>query len=128
MPSTGSHLTNYAARYKMGGKHHLSRSALTINTALTLDQQPSLRTPHRRRWSTPYPDAEWGVERGQGDVLGGHRHEEARVPLRFRRSWERTIKVERFADAEPGVLYPRLIEVSGRCPPRHPPSVAVRFP
>ena len=32
-------------------------------------------------------------------------------------SWERTIKIERLVDAEPGALYPRLIEASGRCPP-----------
>jgi hypothetical protein len=25
--------------------------------------------------------------------------------------------IERFADPEPGLLYPRLIEVRGRCPP-----------
>ena len=31
--------------------------------------------------------------------------------------WEHTITIERLADPEPGVLYPRLIEVSGRCPP-----------
>ena len=31
--------------------------------------------------------------------------------------WEHTIKVERLIDPEPGALYPRLIEASGRCPP-----------
>jgi len=31
--------------------------------------------------------------------------------------WEHTIKIERLVDAEPGALYPRLIEASGRCPP-----------
>ena len=35
----------------------------------------------------------------------------------FGDGWEHTIKVERLADPEPGLLYPRLIEVSGRCPP-----------
>ena len=35
----------------------------------------------------------------------------------FGDGWEHTIKVERLADPEPGVLYPRLIEISGRCPP-----------
>jgi Plasmid pRiA4b ORF-3-like protein len=30
---------------------------------------------------------------------------------------EHSIKVEHLIDSEPGVLYPRLIEVSGRCPP-----------
>ena len=35
----------------------------------------------------------------------------------FGDGWERTIKAERLADPESGVLYPRLIEVSGPCPP-----------
>ena len=35
----------------------------------------------------------------------------------FGDGWEHTIKIERLVDAEPGVLYPRLIEASGRCPP-----------
>jgi hypothetical protein len=35
----------------------------------------------------------------------------------FGDGWEHTIKIERLADPEPGELYPRLIEVTGRCPP-----------
>ena len=35
----------------------------------------------------------------------------------FGDGWEHTIKIERLIDPEPGVVYPRLIEVSGRCPP-----------
>jgi hypothetical protein len=35
----------------------------------------------------------------------------------FGDGWEHTIKIERLDDSEPGVLYPRLIEASGRCPP-----------
>jgi hypothetical protein len=31
--------------------------------------------------------------------------------------WEHTIKIERLTDPEPGMVYPRLTEVSGRCPP-----------
>ncbi len=31
--------------------------------------------------------------------------------------WEHTIKVERMTPAEPNLVYPRLIEASGRCPP-----------
>jgi Plasmid pRiA4b ORF-3-like protein len=37
----------------------------------------------------------------------------------FGDGWEHTIKVERLADPASGALYPRLIEVSGRCPPEH---------
>ena len=35
----------------------------------------------------------------------------------FGDGWEHTIKIERLSDPEPGVLYPRLIDVTGRCPP-----------
>jgi hypothetical protein len=35
----------------------------------------------------------------------------------FGDGWEHTIKIERLADPLPGVLYPRLVEASGRCPP-----------
>ena len=35
----------------------------------------------------------------------------------FGDGWEHTIKIERLIDPEPGVLYPRLIDVTGRCPP-----------
>ena len=35
----------------------------------------------------------------------------------FGDGWEHTIKVEHLIDPEPGALYPRLIEASGRCPP-----------
>ena len=31
--------------------------------------------------------------------------------------WEHTIKVERILEPELGVLYPRLIDATGRCPP-----------
>ncbi len=35
----------------------------------------------------------------------------------FGDGWEHTIKIERLSDPEPGVLYPRLIDVTGQCPP-----------
>jgi Plasmid pRiA4b ORF-3-like protein len=35
----------------------------------------------------------------------------------FGDGWEHTIKVERLLDPHPGVVYPRLIEATGRCPP-----------
>jgi hypothetical protein len=35
----------------------------------------------------------------------------------FGDGWEHTIKVERLIAPEPGVVYPRLIEAVGRCPP-----------
>jgi hypothetical protein len=35
----------------------------------------------------------------------------------FGDGWEHTIKVERLLDPEPGIIYPRLIDAIGRCPP-----------
>ncbi len=35
----------------------------------------------------------------------------------FGDGWEHTVKVERITDAVPGLIYPRLIDASGRCPP-----------
>ena len=35
----------------------------------------------------------------------------------FGDGWEHTIKIEHLVDSERGVLYPGLIEASGRCPP-----------
>jgi hypothetical protein len=35
----------------------------------------------------------------------------------FGDGWEHTIRVERITDPVPGVVYPRLIEAVGRCPP-----------
>jgi len=31
--------------------------------------------------------------------------------------WEHTVRIERVTDAVPGVIYPRLVEAVGRCPP-----------
>lgn len=74
-------------------------------------------------WSTPYPEADW-----TGDFLDARKARlggvVADIGTRtltylydFGDGWEHTIKIERLLDPEPGVLYPRLIEVSGRCPP-----------
>ena len=35
----------------------------------------------------------------------------------FGDGWEHTIKIERLIEPEPGVVYPRLIEATGCCPP-----------
>ena len=35
----------------------------------------------------------------------------------FGDGWEHTVKVERITDAIPGLLYPLLIDATGRCPP-----------
>jgi hypothetical protein len=52
-----------------------------------------------------------------GDVLEDVGTKTLRYLYDFGDGWEHTVKVERLIDPEPGALYPRLIEVSGRRPP-----------
>jgi len=75
-------------------------------------------------WSTPYPDAGWGVgefldarKARLGDILEDIGTKKLTYLYDFGDGWEHTIKVERLVDPIPGVIYPRLIEISGRCPP-----------
>jgi hypothetical protein len=75
-------------------------------------------------WSTPYPDMFGGDDfldarkARLGDILEEDIGTKKLVYLYdFGDGWEHTIKIERLFDPEPGALYPRLIEVTGRCPP-----------
>jgi hypothetical protein len=75
-------------------------------------------------WSTPYPDADWGVgefldarKARLTDILEDAAIRKLTYVYDFGDDWEHTIKIERLVDSKVGVLYPRLIEVSGRCPP-----------
>jgi hypothetical protein len=75
------------------------------------------------RWSTPYPEQDWSGDfldarkARLGDILEDIGTKTLAYLYDFGDGWEHTIKVERLADPEPGVVYPRLIEVTGRCPP-----------
>jgi hypothetical protein len=72
-------------------------------------------------WGEPDPD--WGDNPLDArkarlmDVLEDVGAKTLRYLYDFGDGWERTIKVERTFEAEPGVLYPRLIEAVGRRPP-----------
>jgi hypothetical protein len=74
-------------------------------------------------WSTPLPDVDGGRDfldarkAKLDDVLEDIGTKTLRYIYDFGDGWEHTIKVERLADPEPGTLYPRLTEASGRCPP-----------
>jgi Plasmid pRiA4b ORF-3-like protein len=74
-------------------------------------------------WSTPYPDEDWAGDFTDarkarlGDILEDIGTKKLVYLYDFGDDWEHTIKVERLVDPEPGALYPRLIEVTGRCPP-----------
>jgi len=69
------------------------------------------------------PDREWGDgpldarKARLGDVFEDVGTKTLRYLYDFGDGWDHTIKVERLIDPEPGALYPRLIEASGRCPP-----------
>ena len=70
-------------------------------------------------WSTPYPDADWA-----GDFIDARKARLEDIGTKslqylydFGDGWEHTIKIERLIDPEPGMLYPRLIEAKGHCPP-----------
>jgi hypothetical protein len=74
-------------------------------------------------WSTLYPEAEWpddfldARKARLADVLDDVGTKTLQYLYDFGDGWTHTIKVERLIDPEPGVVYPRLIEAVGRCPP-----------
>ena len=74
-------------------------------------------------WSTPDPDADWGDDfmdarkARLGDILEDIGTKTLKYLYDFGDGWEHTIKIERLIDPEPGMLYPRLIEAKGHCPP-----------
>jgi hypothetical protein len=74
-------------------------------------------------WSTPYPEQDWA-----GDFLDARKArlnkviedvgtKTMRYLYDFGDGWEHTIKIERLLDPVPRMIYPRLIEATGRCPP-----------
>jgi hypothetical protein len=74
-------------------------------------------------WSTPDPETDWGGDfldarkARLGDILEDIGTKKLVYLYDFDDGWEHTIKIERLTDPEPGEFYPRLIEVTGRCPP-----------
>jgi hypothetical protein len=52
-----------------------------------------------------------------GDILEDIGTKTLKYLYDFGDGWEHTIKIERLIDPEPGMLYPRLIEAKGHCPP-----------
>ncbi|MDD2676925.1 MAG: plasmid pRiA4b ORF-3 family protein [Methylacidiphilaceae bacterium] len=73
------------------------------------------------RWGVPDPD--WGDEGPLDarkarliDVLEHLDTKTLKYVYDFGDDWEHTIKIERFTDPVPGVVYPRLTKAAGRCP------------
>lgn len=69
------------------------------------------------------PDPEFGdgpLDAGKArlvDVLEDVGARSLKYLYDFGDGWEHSIRIERIADAVPGIAHPRLIEASGRCPP-----------
>ena len=74
-------------------------------------------------WSTPCPDADLAGDfldarkARLDDMLEDVGAKTLKYVYDFGDGWEHTIKIERLIDPEPGVLYPRLIDAKGHCPP-----------
>jgi hypothetical protein len=72
-------------------------------------------------WGIPDPD--WGdgpLDARKArliDVLEDVGTKTLKYLYDFGDGWEHTIKIERLIDPAPGIVYPRLIEAAGRCPP-----------
>jgi len=73
------------------------------------------------RFGLPNPDWPGGPLNARKarliDVLEAAGTKTLRYLYDFGDGWEHTIKIERQGDPEPNVVYPRLIEAAGRCPP-----------
>lgn len=74
-------------------------------------------------WSSPSPDQDWASDfldarkARLDEVLEDVATKTLKYLYDFGDGWEHTIKIERLIDPQPGVLYPRLIEAKGHCPP-----------
>lgn len=71
------------------------------------------------------PDPDWGYGGGPLDArkttlldaIADTGAKSFKYLYDFGDGWEHSVKIERIATAADGILYPRLIEASGRCPP-----------
>jgi hypothetical protein len=75
-----------------------------------------------KAWGRPDPD---GLYEGPlpetkaklQDLLDAGGGKTFRYIYDFGDDWDHEVRVERLGDAEPGVIYPRLLKAEGRCPP-----------
>ena len=100
----------------------LDRLHLTLQAALGWTNSHLFQIRARDiGWRIPSPDWPDGPLDARKakliDVLEDAGTKTVRYLFDFGDGWERTIKVERMTPPDPGAVYPRLIEASGRCPP-----------
>ncbi len=72
-------------------------------------------------WGLPDPDFGDGPLDAKKACLAGVLEDVGTKTIKylydFGDGWEHTVKVERITDAIPGLIYPVLIDATGRCPP-----------
>ncbi|MGH7084279.1 MAG: plasmid pRiA4b ORF-3 family protein [Acetobacteraceae bacterium] len=72
-------------------------------------------------WGMPNPDSDDGLRDASkarlADALKDARAKSLTYLYDFGDGWEHSLRIERIADAVPGIAYPRLVEAVGRCPP-----------
>jgi hypothetical protein len=97
----------------------LDRLHLTLQAALGWTNSHLFEVRARDvGWGQPSPDGPLDARKAKLiDVLEDTGTKTLRYLYDFGDGWEHTIKIERMALPEADVLYPRLIEASGRCPP-----------
>ena len=100
----------------------LDRLHLTIQAAMSWTNSHLYEIRARDvGWGIPDPD--WGdgpLDARKArliDVLEDTGAKTLHYIYDFGDNWGHTIKIERLIDPVPGIVYPRLIEASGRCPP-----------
>jgi hypothetical protein len=72
-------------------------------------------------WGSPDPDFGDGpLDASKArliDVLEDVGAKSLKYLYDFGDGWEHSVRIERITDAVPGIVYPRLIDAAGRCPP-----------
>ena len=72
-------------------------------------------------WGSPDPDFGDGpLDASKArliDVLEDVGTKSLKYLYDFGDGWEHSVRIERITDAVPGIVYPRLIDAAGRCPP-----------
>jgi hypothetical protein len=78
-----------------------------------------------QRWGLPDPDFDWPdmprVQPAKGtslaELTAATGAKTFTYVYDFGDDWEHKVKIEKTCEPAPGIIYPRLIEASGRCPP-----------
>lgn len=103
----------------------LSDLHLVIQTVMTWCNYHLYEFEARKmHWGLPDPEFDWGGPRilsaktaALADLIGPTGIKSFKYRYDFGDDWEHAIRIEKILEPEPGTIYPRLLEASGRCPP-----------